>query len=1333
MPSYTAGTAYLRIVPSMTGFHTRLRNEIRNIRPEPTVEVRIVPRWDGANIPPIPDRTVNIRADVDRRSFADAVNGVALLGRSLATLAIPAALAAGIPILGALAGAATASAGALLLLPAAGAAAGIAIGAVKIGMSGFADTLKEADPAKFAEGLAKLSPAAQDAAVSIRGLGPAWTSLRLDVQDALFRNIGSYIRELSGSYLPILRTGLIGAAEAFSFAAGGAFEFLQSQRTMSDLSTIFTNSNASIKIMSGSLDAMLRIFRDVAVVGSEFLPGLATGWAGAAQRASEHVAAMRESGQLANIIQGGLDALSQLGQLFSHVGNIIGTVWRAAGEAGNSFLQTMITATYETAVFLNSANGYGALVTIFTTMREVVAALIPGLLVFASSIATGIQILGPALPPIAAAFSAVLAAVSPLIVPLSQIASVLATALAGAVMILVPLLSDMATIVGSILLAALRAVEPLFPIILDVLRQLVPPLTSVATIIGDALVGALRVLAPVLPPLAASIGALVVAAGPLVEVIVRLASNILSALLPALPPLIGAFTRFINEAVVPLLPLLGRLVESLMPGIVATINVAVPVIVYLANILINNLAGAITGIVIPVIETLIEWIDNCSQFWRDFSATVSTVWREVGQWITSTWNGVVLPVFNALVSFIRDVLEVAFNVLWTTVRIAIGAIGAIIVLTWNTIIKPIYDAIVAFMTNVLGPIFVWFQREVIEPVWTGIRTAISIAWNFIRDLVFAPIVAFVDTRLAPVFRGFEQTSNSVWTGIRAGIDAAWSLIRDNVFAPLSNFMTRTLPDAFATGTRIMGDLWNGIKKTMRDPVQAVIDVVYNRGIVASWNAIADFIGLGNQKLAPFTLPQYASGGPVTSPTVALIGEAGPEYVLSAPAVRNMGGMAAVDAMHRQATDRRTFRDLQAGRLVEGADHEGAGYSRSGFGGVQPFVAQAGHFLKQKFGIGSVGGVGSRPNASDHPKGLALDFMTSGNNGTQLAQYVIANKGHLGVTYAIWRQQINTGSGWRNMEDRGSPTANHLDHVHVSFGGGALGGAQGSNGGLAEGGGGFDPLGFIAEKFGSLAGLLGEIKTGGKFGEILRGFGSKAWTAVKDWALGKVTGWAASVGNWIGSAVQGVAGFFGGGARGTAQKVAERYGWGSGPQWDALSALVQKESSWNPNAQNPTSTAYGLFQFLNGTWAQTGIGKTSDPALQTEAGLRYIKGRYGTPSGALAFHNRNNWYDAGGVASGRGFMLKNIIAPERTLSPRQTRAFDHLVNNITGRGFGARLAADRGDEYSSLTGGGGRGPLIGSLTVPVPEGSTVHETLDTVMTRVRHEERVSDRYSRPGGG
>ncbi len=105
-------------------------------------------------------------------------------------------------------------------------------------------------------------------------------------------------------------------------------------------------------------------------------------------------------------------------------------------------------------------------------------------------------------------------------------------------------------------------------------------------------------------------------------------------------------------------------------------------------------------------------------------------------------------------------------------------------------------------------------------------------------------------------------------------------------------------------------------------------------------------------------------------------------------------------------------------------------------GTEPHVAQVGHHVLTQFAVESVGGRASRANASDHPAGLALDFMVDPEVGDALAEYVVAHQAEFGVTYVIWEQRVNSGSGWSLMEDRGSPTANHMDHVHVSFTAGA---------------------------------------------------------------------------------------------------------------------------------------------------------------------------------------------------------------------------------------------------------------------------------------------------------
>jgi len=104
----------------------------------------------------------------------------------------------------------------------------------------------------------------------------------------------------------------------------------------------------------------------------------------------------------------------------------------------------------------------------------------------------------------------------------------------------------------------------------------------------------------------------------------------------------------------------------------------------------------------------------------------------------------------------------------------------------------------------------------------------------------------------------------------------------------------------------------------------------------------------------------------------------------------------------------------------------------GLGSVKSWVRTGAVFLGCRFGVSTMYGVAGRSGASDHPAGLAVDFMVDRANGDRLAACALKNADALGVKYVIWRQRINTGSGWEAMEDRGSVTANHMDHVHISF-------------------------------------------------------------------------------------------------------------------------------------------------------------------------------------------------------------------------------------------------------------------------------------------------------------
>jgi hypothetical protein len=83
---------------------------------------------------------------------------------------------------------------------------------------------------------------------------------------------------------------------------------------------------------------------------------------------------------------------------------------------------------------------------------------------------------------------------------------------------------------------------------------------------------------------------------------------------------------------------------------------------------------------------------------------------------------------------------------------------------------------------------------------------------------------------------------------------------------------------------------------------------------------------------------------------------------------------------------------------------------------------------------------------------------------------------------------------------------------------------------------------------------------------------------------------------------------------------------SADQFGCLDSLYVSESGWRVDADNPTSSAYGIPQALPGEkMASAGADWATNPVTQIRWGLGYIQDRYGSPCSAWSFKQSNNWY------------------------------------------------------------------------------------------------------------
>lgn len=112
-------------------------------------------------------------------------------------------------------------------------------------------------------------------------------------------------------------------------------------------------------------------------------------------------------------------------------------------------------------------------------------------------------------------------------------------------------------------------------------------------------------------------------------------------------------------------------------------------------------------------------------------------------------------------------------------------------------------------------------------------------------------------------------------------------------------------------------------------------------------------------------------------------------------------------------------------------------------GLQPQAAAFAADVANTYGVTDIGTV-RQGDSSDHGSGLAVDFMVPQGSelGDQVAQYAASNVEANDISYVIWEQQFyaptdnvyGPANTWNQMPDRGDATANHYDHVHVSFNG-----------------------------------------------------------------------------------------------------------------------------------------------------------------------------------------------------------------------------------------------------------------------------------------------------------
>ena len=272
-----------------------------------------------------------------------------------------------------------------------------------------------------------------------------------------------------------------------------------------------------------------------------------------------------------------------------------------------------------------------------------------------------------------------------------------------------------------------------------------------------------------------------------------------------------------------------------------------------------------------------EFADKAAGF-NDKLTTMGEKLGQIGIKITEA----LLPFLEQLVNGITAAAS-AFNALPGPVQAVIGAIAGIAavglvfapIISAATTLAPLLGGLVAAIGPVVGALKglgVVLAGVFSGPVgWVALAVAAGAAIFAFRDEIGQAFQAIGDT-----IKGAAEAFNNVFVQpvIQGG-----QAVYDGLVNTLSQ-IGAALRSPFEAAANMIRGVMNGVLNGVGNAVRSVVGAINN--IIRGANSALAKLGLPQIPFLPSpNIPQFAEGGMVTGPTLGLVGEAGPEYIVPA--------------------------------------------------------------------------------------------------------------------------------------------------------------------------------------------------------------------------------------------------------------------------------------------------------------------------------------------------------------------------------------------------------------------------------------------------------------------
>lgn len=481
---------------------------------------------------------------------------------------------------------------------------------LKLGMVGVGDAVKAAldpsNPAAFNEAIKKLAPNARDFAKEVKALAPELKKLQQDVQQRMFQNLDTILKQMGESTLPVLRKGLKETAGSLNLMALGVGNAAIRMGRNGTLGEAIAGATAGLKNLSRIPGQFVTGLTQVAAAAAPAFARLTAAAGGFFDRLAAKISKGFDSGAITGAIEGAIDTLAQLGRVVGDIAKGIGNIFKGLSVDGHGLFRVLESLTGAFADITATKGFQDAMKALSDTMAMAAKEVVPLL-------KQGFELLAPMILSVAK--------------PAQELVKVLGAGISKMWAASGPVALKMVDAFGKLL----PAIFPLIDLIADLVATITPALGPVF----DALGKIFEAMTPFVQQLADNIGAQLIpflaAIGPVLDIILPPFVQLVEKIFPMLTDLIAQMephftdlsTAFANLAI-ELAPLIAKFFEFQILLLDKLMPIIGPLAVAVGGILVGSLmllTDFITQFVIPAVKTIVALL---SGDWKGATESAAT-------------------------------------------------------------------------------------------------------------------------------------------------------------------------------------------------------------------------------------------------------------------------------------------------------------------------------------------------------------------------------------------------------------------------------------------------------------------------------------------------------------------------------------------------------------------------------------------------------------------------------------------------------------------------------------------------------------------------------------